>query len=109
MPKSKCLPSEPACWRWPLPADHREYSPDGMFGWHQSRCAICAGGPGVVIDHDHETGLVRGLLCASCNVAEPRHDGVFALYRKVSPAYMFDVDVMFSSYAGWRYSRWRAA
>jgi hypothetical protein len=31
------------------------------------RCAICQADDYLVIDHDHKSGYVRGLLCASCN------------------------------------------
>lgn len=33
-------------------------------------CAVCFDplGPDAHVDHDHESGLVRGLLCRSCNL-----------------------------------------
>lgn len=41
-----------------------------MFEEQEEKCAICR--DWVVrpqIDHDHETGYIRGLLCNSCNMA----------------------------------------
>jgi hypothetical protein len=48
-----------------------------MSAWQGHRCAICGrpqpAEPGVAdkslaVDHDHETGRIRGLLCMNCNV-----------------------------------------
>jgi hypothetical protein len=47
---------------------------DLLFEQQGGRCAICftfePGGryDNLHIDHDHNTGVVRGLLCASCNL-----------------------------------------
>lgn len=36
---------------------------------HQGHCPICLGTDSdLVVDHDHDDGSVRGLLCSSCNV-----------------------------------------
>lgn len=51
---------------------------DAMFEEQQGLCAICGMTEqmtrlgvtrGLCVDHDHETGKVRGLLCAACNFA----------------------------------------
>ncbi|RYC05633.1 endonuclease domain-containing protein [Nocardioides zhouii] len=45
-----------------------------LFLWQRGRCAICSTGLPVVtrarfvhVDHDDDTGLIRGLLCHRCN------------------------------------------
>lgn len=93
----------PACWTWRPPTaaaierlqkrrmpaagwDEQDWRWILMAEWQKERCAICSLRRRLVEDHDHETGLVRGLLCYSCNNLEPRRDGMFAKYRLRNPA-----------------------
>lgn len=55
-----------------------EHQHAALFRRQKGLCAICRDpersrkdgpGTGLVVDHDHETGVVRGLLCTGCNVA----------------------------------------
>lgn len=67
-------------WRADNPYDRAscygisEAEADQMLEDQDGVCAICKGPPNgrydkYVIDHDHETGSVRGLLCNNCNAA----------------------------------------
>ena len=43
-----------------------------MLALQNGRCGVCSRKPGkarLAVDHDHETGFVRGLLCHRCNKA----------------------------------------
>ena len=97
---------EPACWGWPPPTEelrahvkrewaHLPYPVEGELldglvahAWHQGRCAICGENRvELVQDHDHQTGLERGLLCRSCNTREGvSHHPIFERYRQRNPA-----------------------
>lgn len=46
----------------------------------ERRCDLCGNTPSVPlnVDHDHETGEVRGLLCATCNTGIGRLGGTAA-------------------------------
>lgn len=102
----------PGCWSWPSAVPTFEEVTAGMSTglrqalgsteegragvimdhWHAGRCAVCERkhDGALVTDHDHATGLVRGLLCRSCNTREGNVVGtaaaVFAAYRERPPA-----------------------
>lgn len=42
---------------------------DAMVLAQNGNCAVCTERPAVYVDHCHETGQVRGILCPRCNTA----------------------------------------
>jgi len=40
---------------------------DAMYEAQGGMCAICGERPAAHVDHDHSTGVVRSLLCFTCN------------------------------------------
>lgn len=67
----------PACMTWPMPAARIAKMPQErrIYAWQKGRCAACGLHTDLFIDHSHETGLVRGLLCRGCNHTESHNDG----------------------------------
>jgi hypothetical protein len=39
-----------------------------MVAIQGGRCRLCGVATTLVVDHDHGTGLIRGLLCSPCNL-----------------------------------------
>jgi hypothetical protein len=103
--------AHPACWGWPIEltdfrsaGDARDYldAYRVLAAWQQSRCAICGEvAYGDCLDHDHDTGLIRGILCSSCNAREGKWargaSGVFGLYRHINPANMLSMEIRYPS------------
>lgn len=96
----------PACWEWEVTeqdlalaatadADNVRYV---LETW-QPGCGVCGRQMRSCLDHDHETWLVRGFLCRSCNFFESRvgHHRIFAMYRAANPASMLGIEVMYGS------------
>lgn len=96
MEQSGCTPGQ-AQVLWQLERAADSIADDGAGAlalWQDGRCAICGKVRDLVCDHNHETGLVRGWLCQSCNTAEGTNrepDTIFARYRERPPAAILGV------------------
>lgn len=81
--------------------------------FQRGHCANCAQTVRLLVDHDHQTGLVRGLLCNGCNIREGKEitTGVgteFAQYRSNPPAARLGLKVLYGEHPphkGWE-RRW---
>jgi len=74
------------------PAGRRYAMRQALVDMQRGQCALCLSGAVVplIMDHDHATGNVRGLLCRSCNTregaAKPGLSDVIDAYRANPPA-----------------------
>lgn len=92
----------PSCHVWQVPdgeVPHHLSATQALRRWQAGACAMCsASGGRLLVDHCHRTGLVRGLLCTSCNTAEGMgRGGSFAAYRARSPAVMLGLREQYGS------------
>ncbi|MGW6741612.1 endonuclease domain-containing protein [Streptomyces sp. NPDC055025] len=92
----------PSCHVWRVPAG--EVPPhlsaiQALRQWQARACAMCSARRGrLLVDHCHQTGRVRGLLCTSCNTAEGMgRGGSFAAYRARPPAVMLGLEEQYGS------------
>ena len=77
--------------------------------WQDYRCAMCGiEGESLVLDHCHETGLVRGFLCNGCNMTEGREGEdhhYWSIYRKVPPAKILKIKIYYNEFGRSPYPR----
>lgn len=92
----------PSCRVWRVPEG--EVPPhlsatQALRRWQAGACGMCSARPErLLVDHCHRTGLVRGLLCTSCNTAEGLQSAPsFVAYRERPPAVILGVEEMYGS------------
>jgi Recombination endonuclease VII len=89
-----------ACLTWPVHAADRPGSALShadllatLWTWQAGRCAICSI-PATDLDHDHDSGLVRGWLCGLCNKRgqhASHYAGAWADYERHNPAALLGI------------------
>jgi hypothetical protein len=92
----------PSCHVWEVPegaTPSHLSTTEALRRWQAGACAMCSARRGrLLVDHCHQTGLVRGLLCTSCNTAEGMHSApAFVAYRERPPAVLLGVEEQYGS------------
>ncbi|MEV0442143.1 endonuclease domain-containing protein [Streptomyces spectabilis] len=92
----------PSCHTWRVPGKEVPVhlsATQAVRRWQAGACAMCSAHPErLLVDHCHRTGLVRGLLCTSCNTSEGvRNVPSFVAYRERPPAVMLGLDEQYGS------------
>ena len=92
----------PACHTWKIPArgvPQHLSATQALRRWQDGACAMCSARPErLLVDHCHRSGLIRGLLCVSCNTAEGLRDApVFVAYRSRPPAVLLGLEQQYGS------------
>jgi hypothetical protein len=108
---------DPECWKWPVPDLSHLHGKEPLAvekkaektlkKWQAGRCAMCGNIESLLTDHDHKTGLIRGLLCRSCNITEGVQHGAdmpLERYRNRSPAMILGITVRYFDHFHGRYA-----
>lgn len=69
--------------------------------YQAGRCAVCQEERrALVVDHDHVSGLVRGLMCSGCNSREGKdaYAPWFQAYRANPPARQLGLEVLYGQH-----------
>ena len=97
----------PAFAFWLMPDEDPQYEDwphsTPLRAWQRGRCAMCQPTDwfdrDLVEDHDHDTGLIRGLLCRGCNTSEPHNNSpAFVAWRAgFTPMVMLGIEEVYQS------------
>ncbi len=74
-----------------------------LRNWQEHRCAMCGFEDSkLVMDHCHESGLIRGLLCQPCNLNESSNSNFcWQIYRKFPPTTLLNVRIFYNDFSSW--------
>lgn len=97
------LENTPLTERYAAWLENRTRHTDPLFRlreYQAGHCALCRSARQLVVDHDHESGLVRGLLCRSCNTKEGKYLEApwFEVYRADPPAARLGLEIQYGQH-----------